>query len=241
MDFFENIGSKLTQAGSGAQQRIKKMQNVSALNSHISKLEKSIHEAYLKLGESYYSSHSGDEAPEFSDIIGTITDAKKQIEAAQTELKAIRALTTCQKCGANLKEGFAFCSACGAKVERPAPPAAANVCAGCGAPILGDASFCTKCGRRIEAPAVKAEAQPASEPQPIPEPIPQPIPQPDPTVEDEPEPDTELAEAAETVFGATAAVFEPTSEASEPPVCPDCGKALRSGAKFCTGCGRRIE
>lgn len=54
--------------------------------------------------------------------------------------------TTCKKCGAKLREGAAFCHACGTKVEP-------DTCPACGKPYeLGDA-FCAKCGASLKSSA----------------------------------------------------------------------------------------
>ena len=56
--------------------------------------------------------------------------------------------TTCKKCGAKLREGAAFCHACGTKVEP-------DTCPACGKPYeFGDA-FCAKCGASLKSSAFK--------------------------------------------------------------------------------------
>lgn len=64
--------------------------------------------------------------------------------------------TTCRKCNAQLKEGAAFCHACGTKV-------APDTCPNCGTPYdLGDA-FCSKCGTSLKAAPVVIEPPKAPE------------------------------------------------------------------------------
>lgn len=67
-----------------------------------------------------------------------------------------------QKCGSEIVHGAAFCSACGASVQKGEQTQndkpSMYYCAGCGAVISKDARFCTSCG--------KATTCEASQPQP---------------------------------------------------------------------------
>ncbi len=63
--------------------------------------------------------------------------------------------TTCVECGAVLKAGAAFCTACGraatddAAQSATTPPPEAALCAECGKVLRPNASFCTGCGRSV--------------------------------------------------------------------------------------------
>lgn len=150
MDFLENLGSKISQAGSGASQRFKKMQGVSALNSQINKLEASLTDLYCSLGAKYYSAYGSDPHPEFETFCESIGQVKEQIDALQSDLRLLRATTVCQNCGASLKEGSAFCPGCGTKVPQ-LPVAQSKVCTKCGASIDSSSAFCAKCGAPVPA------------------------------------------------------------------------------------------
>lgn len=150
MDFFENLGSKLSKAGSGASQKFKKMQNASALGSQISRLEKSINELYCNLGSQYYSRYANDPRAEFASFCNSISQLKSQIESANEELRILRATTVCQNCGANLKEGSSFCPACGSRVPQ-ITPVQNKTCSTCGAALDPESDFCAQCGTRVGA------------------------------------------------------------------------------------------
>jgi ribosomal protein L40E len=51
----------------------------------------------------------------------------------------------CHNCGNKLREGAAFCSGCGAKIQAIAP----GVCTACGAKLPEDAEFCISCGKAV--------------------------------------------------------------------------------------------
>jgi len=81
--------------------------------------------------------------------------------------------TTCQGCGAPLREDQSFCGVCGKRQPAPSQAEAANVCTGCGSSLQPGGKFCQKCGAPVPAPdrsasvasipqAVSAPSAPAS-------------------------------------------------------------------------------
>lgn len=62
--------------------------------------------------------------------------------------------SVCKGCGAQVPEGYGFCTQCGTPVakEQPTPvpaPPAGNVCPGCGNPVPDGFAFCTQCGTKV--------------------------------------------------------------------------------------------
>ena len=78
----------------------------------------------------------------------------------------------CSQCGAELRDGIAFCTECGAKAVEPIQSAAiVNVCGSCGAPMKENVAFCTECGARKGEKVAQQVPQPqkqAASPQPPP-------------------------------------------------------------------------
>ena len=66
-------------------------------------------------------------------------------------------MTTCSNCGAPLREGAGFCSACGAAVNT------AVFCSQCGTELSAGDKFCYACGAPVKAAAPKAASAPAEE------------------------------------------------------------------------------
>lgn len=89
----------------------------------------------------------------------------------------------CEKCGAELPEGAAFCGVCGTPVAGETK----IICPYCQQEVDGGQLFCPQCGHRIAKP---------QEPEPKPEPAPTPRPQPRPEPRPEPKPDPRSEAAA---------------------------------------------
>ncbi len=158
----------------------------------------------------------------------------------------------CHRCGKELKPGIKFCTGCGArqdaksgsapdpvkekaKSKTPAPTASGNVCKNCGKELKPGVKFCTGCGSRVEdaAPVVTPAVTPPVTPAVTSAATPPVTPVVTPSV-------------TPVVTPPVTPVVTPIAPPQTPPVpnttvCTICGKALKSGAKFCTGCGNRLD
>ena len=129
------------------------------------------------------------------------------------------AIARCPSCGAQLEDGAAYCTECGARMpaapalgdqlaDASPPPAtdatAAGTCASCGAVLAGTATFCTACGQRVVTDSNRTVVL-------------------TPVGSSEPDAQEDLTTAA------------PTDR------CPSCGASLVAGSRFCTGCGARVD
>lgn len=156
MDFFENLGNKLSQAGSDASNKIKKMQSINSLNGQISGLEKSNSALYGQLGRLFYENNAAEPPEQYRELINQINRQKQQIADLQEQLLLIKEIRICTRCGSEIKSDSAFCPVCGFRVAQPAPTEAAPmsggasaVCSSCGAQMDGDSDFCPVCGSKV--------------------------------------------------------------------------------------------
>lgn len=126
MSFFDDLGKKLSQAGQTAAQKTKEIAETAKLNSQISDEEKKINEYYLQIGKLYVSLHDENHEADFDELIRNLHESENKVKECRQQIKDIKGVVVCEKCGAEVSNGSAFCSACGAPmpVVTPAEEAA---------------------------------------------------------------------------------------------------------------------
>lgn len=152
MAFFDDLGKKISQAGQSAVQKTKDITDIAKLNASISEEKGKIADLYSQIGKLYVATYGDAPAEGFAGFITAIKTAEKNIAVAQSQIKDIKGIRVCDKCGADVPTGSAFCSACGNAMPVPETPAG-PVCANCGKAIEDGVKFCTGCGSPVEAPA----------------------------------------------------------------------------------------
>lgn len=223
MAFFDDLGKKLSQAGQNMAQKTKDFSEVNKLNSAISSEEKKINNIYLQLGKEYFTKHENDSEACFEQYVSDIKESKAKIETMRQQIQEIKKITRCEKCGADILNNAAFCSACGAPAPVKAPVAVEEgvMCPSCRQIVAVGTKFCTSCGSPMPvaepAPVVSAQQ---TEPAPVPEQV-----------------------QEETVFAVQEeeVTYAPVQTPETPAACPNCNAELLPGTSFCTNCGTRIN
>ena len=159
MAFFEQLGKRLSDAGQDVAQKTRNLADVTQLNSANNEKEKQIKRLIFDLGKAYYENHKNDFTAEGAELISNINALYKEIYENNEKIKQIKGVVKCEKCGADIASGDAFCTVCGAKANRPEPvvaaaqpqpqPQAQRLCPTCGAAVPEGNLFCTKCGTRL--------------------------------------------------------------------------------------------
>lgn len=121
MSFFDDLGKKISQAGQTAVQKTKEMADVAKLNSAVSDEEKRIEDSYKEIGKLYVSLHAADHEADFDAYFSAIHEAENKIKEYRQQLKEIKGVVKCEKCGAEVAKDAAFCSSCGAPMPKEAP------------------------------------------------------------------------------------------------------------------------
>lgn len=149
MAFFDDLGKKISQAGQTAVQKTKDFGEITKINSVISDEEKNIERAYRELGKLYFEHHATDPEEAFAPLVKNIRSSAQKIIDCRNQIKDLRGVVCCEKCGAEIPNNVSFCSACGAPAPKIAVPEQPK-CPKCGAIASADTVFCTSCGTKIK-------------------------------------------------------------------------------------------
>lgn len=153
MDFFEQLGKKISDASQNVAQQTKNFADTTKLNSAISDKEKKISSLFLSLGQAYYEGHKDDAGAEQKEIIDEINGLYAEIADNKEQIKQIKGVEKCPKCGADVPLNSTFCSVCGTKIERAVEEKKEEIgrkCPKCGATVADGDSFCNACGTKVD-------------------------------------------------------------------------------------------
>ena len=156
MDFLEQLGKRLSDAGQGVAQQTKNLTELTRLNGMISEKEKQLNKTYAAIGQSYYERHRHDPKAEEQSLMESVTQLLSDITQCREEIKQIKGVTKCQNCGADVPLHAAFCNSCGAKVspqgsDEQSPAPKAGICSNCHAAVPAGNQFCNHCGTKLDA------------------------------------------------------------------------------------------
>ncbi len=245
MAFWDNFEKKATDATANVVSKVKGVSDITRLNSMVSEEENRIREIYFKIGQTYVALHGRDNEAGFADLLNALKASQLKIEQCKQEIMDIRGVQKCERCGAEVAAGAAFCMTCGAQIPKIQPKPAVNSgrrCKKCGATVAPNARFCTSCGTPyVEEVSVNPTPQPQMN-QPVPE-----IRQPQ-------------ANQNTVPFGTSQPPVNPVPEVTpQPPinpnpvvkeqsqvnvtkkVCTNCGAELQDGVAFCIQCGMPVK
>ncbi len=155
MAFFDELNRKMSEAGLSAAQRSRDASDISRLNNAIAEEERKINNNYFQIGKLYVALHAHDFEDDFAGLVSGVKESEEKIAECRQQIKAVKGIVTCEKCGTDVANTMAFCSACGAQMPKTAYnsiPDGMIKCSRCNAIIPNDVRFCTSCGQPI-APA----------------------------------------------------------------------------------------
>lgn len=155
MDFFEQLGKKLTDAGQNVAQQAKNIADVARLNSEMSAKERAITQLYTEIGHAYYDRHKNGPDAEELQTISEISALYEEITQHQETIKQIKGVGKCPSCGGDVPVGAAFCNACGAQILAASASACEEMpetktCPNCHAVLDSDILFCVFCGTKLD-------------------------------------------------------------------------------------------
>ncbi len=121
MAFFDELGKKISKAGQSAVQKGKELADIAKINSAVSDEERKIDDSYREIGKLYFSMHGEDPDVDFAAMISAIRESERKIVEYKQQIKDIKGVVCCEKCGAEVSSNAAFCSACGAPMPVVKP------------------------------------------------------------------------------------------------------------------------
>ncbi|MCD8300427.1 MAG: zinc-ribbon domain-containing protein [Clostridiales bacterium] len=117
-DFFNKIGSTVTEAGKGGVAKAKELRDTAKITMEIRDRENAIHKAYRELGKAYYKDHKTDAEPAYEQVTA-IKALFEELAALKSNKDNVKGVKRCSNCGAEIPEGTRFCAQCGTKYEEP--------------------------------------------------------------------------------------------------------------------------
>lgn len=165
MAFFDDISKKISKATQTVAQKTKDVTGVAKLNISILDEEKKINKAYAEIGKIYVEKFADNADESLVELIASVKAAEAKIAEYKEQIKEIKGVMVCEKCGAEVAANTAFCTACGnaMPVKESQPEAEQNevqpveaeqpakkVCAVCGVENEATSNFCIACGAKLD-------------------------------------------------------------------------------------------
>ena len=121
MSLWVNITQKAAAVTDKAVHQAKNFTEQVKLRNQISEAQSTITDCYTQIGKQYAAAHSEDFDEAYAPMMAAIAGANRQIASLQEQLRDLKKVALCPKCGAEVDREAAFCSACGAEMPKPAP------------------------------------------------------------------------------------------------------------------------
>ena len=155
MDFFEQLGKRLSDAGQNVAQQTQNFTEINRLNGLIAEKGRRVSQLYTDMGRRYYEAHKADPAADYPELIGEINNLFAEIAQSRDRINQIKGIPTCPKCGAVLAPNASFCGACGTPMQDAAVSGRETIqdtcyCPSCFREVAKGAVFCSHCGAKLE-------------------------------------------------------------------------------------------
>lgn len=117
MAFFDDLGKKISKASQSVMDKGKELADITKINLAISDEEKKLDEAYKKLGKLFVEKIGDRAEGDFAELVSEAKAAVSKIDELRQQIKDIKGIAICAKCGAEVQADAVFCNACGAKLH----------------------------------------------------------------------------------------------------------------------------
>lgn len=122
MGFFDDLSKKASETYKNTAEKTSKLTREMKLKSLINEDKNQIQKIYCEIGKIVYEKHIREEnidiKTELVEECSKIDAYAKEIEDMNTEMRALKNLRLCKKCGAEIALSAKFCPSCGAAQEE---------------------------------------------------------------------------------------------------------------------------
>ena len=120
MSLWDNITQKAAAVTDKAVHQAKNFTEQVKLRNQISEAQSTITDCYTQIGKQYAAAHSEDFDEAYAPMMAAIAGANRQIASLQEQLRDLKKVSLCPKCGAEVDRGPL--SAAPAERKCPSPP-----------------------------------------------------------------------------------------------------------------------
>lgn len=117
MDFFKNIGEKISETVDNGKRFVSEKSQDMKFNSELKNLAAEKEKVFTELGKAFFEQYGQQDIEEFAELLNKIRSIDENIKEVNEQIAAIKA-NKCKYCGAELEPGAHFCTKCGHKVEE---------------------------------------------------------------------------------------------------------------------------
>ena len=121
MALWENLSRKASAVTAKAVQQAKDLSEQVKLRGQIADEEKTITDSYTQIGKQYAELHPEDYEEVFAGWFAAIENAQRRAEVLRGQLRDLKGVALCPRCGAEVAADASFCSACGAPMPKEEP------------------------------------------------------------------------------------------------------------------------
>lgn len=130
MGFFDDLSKKASETYRNTAEKTNKLTREMKLKSLINEDKGKIEKIYAEIGKKVYEKHIREEnidiKSELIEECSKIDAYAKEIEDMNTEMRALKDLRLCTKCGSEIPLSARFCPKCGAQQEEIKPVETVN-------------------------------------------------------------------------------------------------------------------
>ena len=119
---FEKIVETLSNTGKTVGEKTKQGTDIVKANVKISTEEKALNDLYCEIGKRYYENNSENPCcDEMKELFDKVSEKVNEIANLKNQVRQLKGVVMCEKCGAEVGLENDFCGKCGAKLVKPEP------------------------------------------------------------------------------------------------------------------------